>query len=111
GAPPGSSAGARLPTSPSSCARWHERLGQPSRRSPAKGRMDRRGSNKSEARSPKHEIPSSRFKSDQMERMLRVGLTGGLASGKSSVAAILRGLGAVVFDADQIVKDLYAPGG
>ena len=46
-----------------------------------------------------------------MERMLRVGLTGGLASGKSSVAAILRGLGAVVFDADEIVKDLYSPGG
>src|ERR1700746_3964702 len=46
-----------------------------------------------------------------MERMLRVGLTGGLASRKSPGAAILRGLGAVVFDADQIVKDLYAPGG
>jgi dephospho-CoA kinase len=46
-----------------------------------------------------------------MEQMLRVGLTGGLASGKSSVATFLRGLGAVVFDADQIVKDLYAPGG
>ncbi|HEY6929707.1 MAG TPA: dephospho-CoA kinase [Thermoanaerobaculia bacterium] len=43
--------------------------------------------------------------------MLRVGLTGGLASGKSSVAGILRGLGAVVFDADEIVKDLYGPGG
>src|SRR5262245_52711918 len=43
--------------------------------------------------------------------MLRVGLTGGLASGKSSVAAILRGLGAVVFDADEIVKNLYEPGG
>ncbi|HEX7253681.1 MAG TPA: dephospho-CoA kinase, partial [Thermoanaerobaculia bacterium] len=46
-----------------------------------------------------------------MKPMLRVGLTGGLASGKSSVATILRGLGAVVFDADEIVKDLYAPGG
>jgi len=43
--------------------------------------------------------------------MLRVGLTGGLASGKSSVAEMLRDLGAVVFDADEIVKDLYAPGG
>lgn len=42
--------------------------------------------------------------------MLRVGLTGGLASGKSTVAAILRDLGAVVFDADRIVRDLYADG-
>jgi dephospho-CoA kinase len=43
--------------------------------------------------------------------MLRIGLTGGLASGKSTVASLLRELGAVVFDADAIVRDLYAPGG
>jgi dephospho-CoA kinase len=43
--------------------------------------------------------------------MLRIGLTGGLASGKSSVAAILRDFGAVVFDADEIVRELYGPGG
>jgi dephospho-CoA kinase len=43
--------------------------------------------------------------------MLRVGLTGGLASGKSTVAAMLRELGAVVFDADRIVRDLYVNGG
>ena len=43
--------------------------------------------------------------------MLRVGLTGGLASGKSTVAGILRELGAAVFDADAIVRALYAPGG
>lgn len=43
--------------------------------------------------------------------MLRVGLTGGLASGKSTVATMLRDLGAVVFDADAIVRELYAPGG
>lgn len=42
--------------------------------------------------------------------MLRVGLTGGLASGKSTVAARLAALGAVVFDADQIVAELYRPG-
>jgi dephospho-CoA kinase len=43
--------------------------------------------------------------------MLRVGLTGGLAAGKSTVAAIFRELGAAVLDADAIVKDLYRPGG
>jgi dephospho-CoA kinase len=43
--------------------------------------------------------------------MLRVGLTGGLASGKSTVAAMLADLGAVVFDADEIVRALYAPEG
>src|SRR5215470_13019548 len=42
--------------------------------------------------------------------MLRVGLTGGLASGKSTVAAVFRELGAAVFDADVIVRDLYKPG-
>ena len=43
--------------------------------------------------------------------MLRIGLTGGLASGKSTVAAHLSALGATVFDADRIVADLYRPGG
>ena len=43
--------------------------------------------------------------------MLRIGLTGGLASGKSTVAAHLSALGAAVFDADRIVADLYGPGG
>ncbi|MGH9368354.1 MAG: dephospho-CoA kinase [Thermoanaerobaculia bacterium] len=42
--------------------------------------------------------------------MLRVGLTGGLASGKSTVARILAEQGAFVFDADAIVRELYAPG-
>ena len=43
--------------------------------------------------------------------MLRIGLTGGLASGKSTVARLLGELGAAVFDADEIVGDLYRPGG
>lgn len=42
--------------------------------------------------------------------MLRVGLTGGLASGKSTVAARFQALGAAVFDADEIVSELYEPG-
>ncbi|HKA36488.1 MAG TPA: dephospho-CoA kinase [Thermoanaerobaculia bacterium] len=43
--------------------------------------------------------------------MLRVGLTGGLASGKSTVARFFAELGAAVFDADEIVASLYGPGG
>lgn len=42
--------------------------------------------------------------------ILKVGLTGGIASGKSTVAGYLARLGAVVVDADQIVRDIYRPG-
>lgn len=42
--------------------------------------------------------------------VLRVGLTGGLASGKSTVAARLAELGIPVLDADRVVHDLYRPG-
>ncbi|MFZ8998330.1 MAG: dephospho-CoA kinase [Ilumatobacteraceae bacterium] len=41
--------------------------------------------------------------------MLLVGLTGGIGSGKSTVAGLLRELGAVVVDADQVARDLQAP--
>jgi dephospho-CoA kinase len=39
-----------------------------------------------------------------------VGLTGGVASGKSTVAALLRDLGAVVIDADLLAREAVAPG-
>jgi dephospho-CoA kinase len=42
--------------------------------------------------------------------MLRVGLTGGLSSGKSTVAAILRALGAEVVEADELGRALMEPG-
>lgn len=42
--------------------------------------------------------------------MLRVGLTGGLASGKSSVARALAREGLPVRDADLVVRELYEPG-
>ncbi len=42
--------------------------------------------------------------------MLRVGLTGGLGSGKSTVAAMLRGLGAQVIEADALGRELMEPG-
>ncbi len=43
--------------------------------------------------------------------MFVIGLTGGLGSGKSTVAEMLRELGAVVLNADQIGHQVYAPGG
>ncbi len=44
-------------------------------------------------------------------RPLRIGLTGGIGSGKSTVAAQLAGLGAVVVDTDVISRRLTLPGG
>ncbi len=41
---------------------------------------------------------------------MRVGLTGGVASGKSTVAAMLAELGAVVIDADAIAREVVAKG-
>ena len=43
--------------------------------------------------------------------MLRYGLTGGIASGKSTVAAMLRGHGFSVLEADKISHALIEPGG
>jgi dephospho-CoA kinase len=42
--------------------------------------------------------------------MLLVGLTGGIGSGKSTVSEALERRGAVVVDADRIVKELQQPG-
>jgi dephospho-CoA kinase len=42
--------------------------------------------------------------------MLRVGLTGGIASGKSTVARMLAARGAQVLDADSVVHALMQPG-
>ena len=41
---------------------------------------------------------------------MRVGLTGGIASGKSTVSAILAELGAVVIDGDQLAREVVAKG-
>jgi dephospho-CoA kinase len=42
--------------------------------------------------------------------MLKVGLTGGIGSGKSAVSAALSSYGAVVIDADAIAREVVEPG-
>ncbi|BCW67035.1 dephospho-CoA kinase [Arthrobacter sp. NicSoilB4] len=42
--------------------------------------------------------------------MLKIGLTGGIASGKSVAASRLRELGAVVIDADALAREVVEPG-
>lgn len=41
--------------------------------------------------------------------MLRLGLTGGIASGKSTVTAMLRELGALIIDADKVARKVVEP--
>lgn len=45
-----------------------------------------------------------------MATRLTVGLTGGVASGKSAVEALFRGLGVPVLDADQLAREVVAVG-
>lgn len=42
--------------------------------------------------------------------MILVGLTGGIGSGKTTVSSMLSARGAVIIDADQITRELQAPG-
>ena len=42
--------------------------------------------------------------------MILVGLTGGIATGKSTVASMFRRFGATVIDADQLARDVVQPG-
>lgn len=44
------------------------------------------------------------------DRVLKVGLTGGIGAGKSAVAAAMVGLGAVHIDADALAREAVAPG-
>lgn len=46
-----------------------------------------------------------------MQALIRIGLTGGIGSGKSTVASLLRTAGAAVIDADAISRQTTAAGG
>lgn len=54
--------------------------------------------------------PAARTVRRPTDRALRVGLTGGIGAGKSTVAALLEAHGAVVTSADEISRDLVSPG-
>lgn len=45
-----------------------------------------------------------------MQPVLKVGLTGGIGSGKSTVSRLLAAKGAVVVDADRLAREVVAPG-
>jgi dephospho-CoA kinase len=45
-----------------------------------------------------------------LSEMIEIGLTGGIGSGKSTVAAMFADRGAVVLDSDSVVRELQAPG-
>ena len=42
--------------------------------------------------------------------MIVIGLTGGIGSGKSTVAGMLVGRGAVLIDADEVAREVVEPG-
>jgi len=46
----------------------------------------------------------------KMVNMRVIGLTGGIASGKTTVSSILKDLGAVVIDADEVARRMVEPG-
>ncbi len=56
-------------------------------------------------------MPPSHPQHSRGRRPCAVGLTGGLASGKSTVSKILADRGVPVFDADDAVHELYRGGG
>ncbi|MFL5321700.1 MAG: dephospho-CoA kinase [Myxococcaceae bacterium] len=45
-----------------------------------------------------------------MSGLRMIGLTGGIASGKSTVTELLRSLGAQIIDADQVAREVVEPG-
>jgi len=59
---------------------------------------------------PAHPSSESLMPRDTRPIVRVFGLTGGIASGKSTVARVLRGAGATVIDADQLSREVVQPG-
>ncbi len=53
---------------------------------------------------------STRRAKGRLPPPLRIGLTGGIASGKSTVAGLFAALGVPVIDTDQVARDIVQPG-
>jgi dephospho-CoA kinase len=54
--------------------------------------------------------PSLKTNASHAQTMLKIALTGGPGSGKSTVARMFRDLGAHIIDADQVAHEVVAPG-
>ena len=59
---------------------------------------------------PMRHTPATRATRRPTDRALRVGLTGGIGTGKSTVAALLEERGAAVTSADEVSRDVVSPG-
>ena len=59
---------------------------------------------------PMRHTPATRATRRPTDRALRVGLTGGIGAGKSTVAALLEERGAAVTSADEVSRDVVSPG-
>ena len=59
---------------------------------------------------PMRHTPATRATRRPTDRALRVGLTGGIGAGKSTVAALLEEHGAAVTSADEVSRDVVSPG-
>lgn len=59
---------------------------------------------------PMRYTPATRATRRPTDRALRVGLTGGIGAGKSTVAALLEERGAAVTSADEVSRDVVSPG-
>ena len=57
-----------------------------------------------------HDKMADMNSNDGQARVMRIGLTGGIASGKSAVAELFAGLGITVIDTDDIAREVVAPG-